>query len=359
MTTLVTKPDLLPRWRDLARLSDEELGRYDIAAVNLAVAAGLPGAGAMDPAYCLESLDQWTAYARVVTADCLTRFPAFAERYGHSEARFRASVLVNALQQGPGLRYNPAKIPFDAPFDATDYFVYGAIQGPGGTCSSMPVVYASVGRRLGYPIGIASCRGRSGLGHRFNRWDGGGERFNVDGTGDGCSIPPDDYYRTREYAMTPEDEAFHGHMLSITPRQELAEFLAVASDLWGEAREVRRCIDAIAWAVSLDPGNRQRTTCLEHRLGVWRRLLDGLTPPGFPRVAVRPPARRLYPDTLPLGYEETILALMAADNLLLDPEWGRVWERMRRGGWRGRGPNRAEVAFRPDGSSAAAVWLAA
>ena len=34
---------LLPDFRELAKLSNEELGKYDIAVVNLACSLGLPG----------------------------------------------------------------------------------------------------------------------------------------------------------------------------------------------------------------------------------------------------------------------------------------------------------------------------
>src|SRR5262245_31631985 len=59
--------------------------------------------------------------------------------------------------------------------------------------------------------------------------------------------------------------------------------------------------------------------------------------------------RRLFPDTLPLESEGDILGLMATENLLLDAEYAKVWERMRRGEWRREGSNAAEVAFRSDG----------
>ena len=48
---------------------------------------------------------------------------------------------------------------------------------------------------------------------------------------------------------------------------------------------------------------------------------------------------------------------MGVENLLRDPEYGRVWERMRRGEWRGQGPNVAEVDFSPDGSSEVSLRL--
>lgn len=65
--------------------------------------------------------------------------------YENSWAYFRTLVLITVLQRDLGLRYNPAKVPDDAPFEPADVFIHGAIQGKGGTCASLPVVYAAIG----------------------------------------------------------------------------------------------------------------------------------------------------------------------------------------------------------------------
>ena len=62
-------------------------------------------------------------------------------------------------------------------------FIHGIIDGPGGTCASMPVLYVAVGRRLGYPLKLVEARG-----HLLLRWDdplgqrlGTPDVFNVEG----------------------------------------------------------------------------------------------------------------------------------------------------------------------------------
>ena len=70
MSATATQPartDSLPDWQALTRLSDEQLGRYDIAAVNLACAVGLPGAEVIDAEGCLKALDAWARGVRRVT----------------------------------------------------------------------------------------------------------------------------------------------------------------------------------------------------------------------------------------------------------------------------------------------------
>jgi hypothetical protein len=173
------RPRLLPDWRELAPLSDEELGHYDIAAVNLACAAGLPGAEAIDVEDCLRWLDAATDLVRRWTEAGLDEFfqPSPAE-FKNSEAYFRVLALASVLQRHCGVRFDASKIGAgpEVPFEFHEQFIHGVVQGPGGTCATLPVVYASIGRRLGYPIRLA-CAKR----HLFARWDdpAAGERFNI------------------------------------------------------------------------------------------------------------------------------------------------------------------------------------
>jgi hypothetical protein len=152
--------DLLPDWQKLVWLSDEQLSQYDIAAINLAVAVGLPESESMDVALCLSTLDQWAKNVDDYTTRLLPQF----HRKGrpgeiNTEAYFRAVALVTVLQRDKGVRYNPFKKSSDAPFDTADLFIHGIIQGNGGTCATMPVVYVAVGRRLGYPLKLVSTQG--------------------------------------------------------------------------------------------------------------------------------------------------------------------------------------------------------
>ncbi len=158
---------MLPDFLELSKLSDEELGRYDIAAVNLACAVGLPGAEVIDVAGCLAKLDEWAEGIRRTTKRLLNEeYPQKARLYGDSRPLYRAVKMVQALKAFCGVRYDPAKVNAgeDVPFDFHEHFIHGPIQGPGGTCFTLPILFAAVGRRLGYPIRIA----RNRL-HIFNR----------------------------------------------------------------------------------------------------------------------------------------------------------------------------------------------
>jgi hypothetical protein len=244
------------------------------------------------------------------------------------------------------VRYNPAKVPEEAPFDLADTFIHGVIQGPGGTCATLPVVYAAVGRRLGYPIRLVSVKAGPRASHQFARWEGeDGERFNIEASAKGLSCPSDDYYRTGRYEMTLELERQGCFLRSKTPRMELAAFVYERAIVWEEVGNQRRCVEGYAWASALAPGNFLYRNTLKLMLNEWTRRTEAETPRGFPVVWVTPPPRRLFLEALPLEFERDILGLMAVENMLFDARWAAMWERMRRGLWDGTTPTEALVGY--------------
>jgi hypothetical protein len=158
-------------FKDLLRLPEERLAKLDIALVNLLCAEGLPGTANLDRALCLRRVDEM---AQRVRARTLSAFPAFEqapEKWDHSRGIFRIHVMIVTLQCEFRVRYNPAKLPVEVPLDDDDRFIHGIIQGQGGTCGSLPVLYAAVGRRLGYPLKLVCAAGKDRWKHGFVRWD--------------------------------------------------------------------------------------------------------------------------------------------------------------------------------------------
>lgn len=323
----------MQEWRTLALLSQPGLSALDVAAVNLACAVGLPSADRYAPAAVLARLNDWTQHAARFTEENLPEFHARPERYGNSELYFRVLVLVTALQRDCGLRYNPAKIPADAPFDANDTFVSGAALGDGGTCASIPVVLAAVGRRLGYPIKLAAARCK-GAGHLFARWDRPGEpSFNIEATGRGLRVHPDEYYRTGDYQVTAEQEAKLCLLKSMSPREELADFLTQRGFRWLELGKLRQAVEAFAFASGLAPHNRGYHNTLGRTLLAWRTEVEARKPGRFPALHFRPfPPPRLFPTGLAHELEQGILTLTATECLLNAPDLERQWwQPLRRG----------------------------
>ena len=323
-------------WRRLTELSDAELGRQDVAAVNLACAVGLPGAEAIDHDGCLAHLDRWAVGVGRQTEGARNLFDADPARYDGSEAVFCIARMVAMLQKLCGVRYNPAKVdarPTD-PSDLADEFVHGAIQGPGGTCATLPVLYAAVGRRLGYPIRLVRTRL-----HLFNRWDdpATGERVNFDGSTDGVNFLPDEHYRRWPAPMSPEQERRCGFLQSLTPRQELADFVGRRGFRLLDAGRYEEAVRLMVRAADLHPESDGWSATAEQVSRAWDADLKRRLPPAFPvlRAAFDPNLREL--PTVPWWFEQRVRFLRLAERVLADPwhdEW--FWSKLRASG----GPHR-------------------
>jgi hypothetical protein len=335
-------------WKQLVHLDEDQLARYDVAEVNLACAAGLPGAESIKPDICLYILDYWARSVRAFTEPRLRYFRRKRYDYYNSEGYFRILLMVTLLQRDLGLRYNPDKIPDDVPLDTADTFIHGAVMGHGGTCGTMAVVYTAVGRRLGYPLKlVAASRGR--IGHLFPRWEGAnGERFNIEGTNRGLNCSPDDYYRTGEYAVPPEIEKKGCILKSQTRREELANFLAQRGFRWADCRNYRKAVESFAWAHVLAPHNARYMNKLQIKMNEWLAQLDRRKPPGFPNIYLKAPRRR-FPDALPLEMEQQILGREATEDLLNDKALDRKWWEPLRRGLKLRTPHQVVATFHEDG----------
>jgi hypothetical protein len=221
----------------LLAMTPEELKDVDIGEMNLLCATGLAGAENLDIGHAMSTLDSWAARVTFETNRHLYRVtdPRYADHYHHSEAYLRAEMLVQTLCEDLGVKYDLAAKDDFSFKDSRVAFIHGMIpmpgqtlaDTPGGTCASMPVLYVAVGRRLGYPLKLATTKG-----HVFVRWDGVDnpnaawrERFNMEGT-HGFSSFPDDDYKTWPFKLTDAEVQVQGYLKSLSPAEELAEFLA-------------------------------------------------------------------------------------------------------------------------------------
>ncbi len=206
---------------DWSDLSDADAARVPLAEWNLSIGKDLPPCGAIDTSQCLAVLDRWVRWIEIGTANALSRPEMYPELATLSEAEFRVLTMVTLLQRSLEVRYSPALV--DSPYDARDsgrLFLTGLLSGEGGTCATMPVLYAAVGRRLGYPLKLVRAKA-----HLFCRWDpGAGERFNIEATSYGYNPRPDEHYVTWPHPLAAEEIARGWYLQNLTPREELAVF---------------------------------------------------------------------------------------------------------------------------------------
>jgi hypothetical protein len=113
----------------------------------------------------------------------------------------------------------------------------------------LPVLYVAVGRELGYPLKLVTTRG-----HLFVRWEGKGERFNVEATARGLLTHPDEYYRHWPFEVTREEERAEGYLKSLSPAEELAVFLSIRGMCLREHGRYGEAAEAFAAAAQRNPG---------------------------------------------------------------------------------------------------------
>ena len=283
--------EMLPQLLNELKLRDEPLGEYDVAEWNLILAQDLPSAENIDTARLLGILDDWAERVRQETESLYHRFIETPWNYENSQGYFCVLVLVTVLERDLGVRYNPERVrdpKFQDPFcvdpdfkDSRDLFIHGILDGPGGTCSSMPVLYTSVGRRLGYPIKLVEAPG-----HLFSRWDdpegtfnGIPDRFNIEASGHGFASHPDEHYKTWPRPWTDAEIEHDWYLHSQSQQDEIAGFLATRGACMEDNNRLNDAFKCFHWAYQLTADKRYygQAARLQHTLKEKsRKLLESI-----------------------------------------------------------------------------------
>ncbi len=206
----------------LLAMEPAELAGEDVAVLNLACAEGLNDGESLDVAGYCRTLDNW---ARLVDRETRRNFQQFHRDPGNfenSEGYFRMLVLVTVLQQDLSVRYNPERINEPDFRNPADLFIHGMIGSRnGGTCVSMPVLYAAVARRLGYPVHLVLAKA-----HVFCRWEDDDERLNIEAAGVGMSTYPDSHYREWPIPIEDVEMERNVYLRNLTAAEEFGMFLS-------------------------------------------------------------------------------------------------------------------------------------
>jgi len=244
--------NLYDKWLSL---TDEELAQLDLAEINLGCAKGLPCAEDLNISTCLHSLNNWTDKVRLGTSNALRNREKFPEYDDLSEAEYRILTMYAVLYRHLGLCVSTQCLEPDKVYDGGDSrtnFIHAALQnGEPATCTIAPVIFAAIGRRLGYPLKLVKTRQ-----HLFCRWSGAnGERFNIEATDKGYYRKSDEWYHTWPKPVYQKALQLGVFLKDLTPQQELALFLSLRGTclLWN-----LRPLEAIACysqACRLDPGD--------------------------------------------------------------------------------------------------------
>ncbi len=133
--------------------------------------------------------------------------------------------------------------------DSRNLFIHGVLDGHGGTCVTMPVLYIAVGRRLGYPLKLVEA-----YQHLFARWDEpGGERFDFECTCPGFGAVDADHFLERPIPIPAPLRNRGIYLRSLPPREELARFLIERGNCLIDNLRLREAEAAYHYATRLAP----------------------------------------------------------------------------------------------------------
>jgi hypothetical protein len=274
--------------RELLATALQEFGSvsadYDVAEANLLCAVDLPGAHGLDVRAQLARLDDIAADVRriIFLKENYDQFLNNPGKFHDSQAYFCIVCMISVLKTKYRVGYSAkwkhvtpeTEVPDDFGRDSRDQFIHAILDGEGGTCGSLPVLIVAVGRRIGMPLKLVKA-------YRilFIRWDdpkgnwnspdgapnpSQGEVFNIEATGPDVHRLSDAEYRYRWPRAIPAEYLSAGiYLTSLTPEQELAEFLAARAYCLVRNGRIAHGVAAMRWACRLAPHNSLRKAELD------------------------------------------------------------------------------------------------
>ena len=241
----------------LLDLSPADLEKVDIARMNLLCAEALPGAENLNVDESLAKLDIW---AQHIKSEIDRNFHHYSEDpayFSNSTNFYKMAMMAVVLYEDYNIRYNPKWIAAPGTEQADDHFfadsrdilIHGLVgDNRIGTCSSMPVLYIALGRRLGYPLKLAKAKG-----HLFMRWDTSAEKFDMDATGKGLNKYDDEEYKQWPFPLTAADIQEEDYLKSLSPREELSVFLSIRGACQNDNGQLGDALASFSLAYKLVP----------------------------------------------------------------------------------------------------------
>jgi hypothetical protein len=246
-----------PTLQQLQSSDSQAFQNLPIAQLNILCATGLSKTDPLPPSELTTTIQNWAAHLCSETERHYYRFRRNPGEFENSEGFFRMLMMAVVLAEDYNIHYDSARkaSPADSSEDDAFFadpqavFIHGLLGAERrGTCSSMPVLYVALGRELGYPLKLVTTKG-----HLFVRWEGNGERFNIEATSHGLNRFDDDYYRHWPFEVIPAEEKAEGYLKSLTPSEEFAVFLSIRGMCLRERGHFPEAAEAFAAAARFAP----------------------------------------------------------------------------------------------------------
>jgi regulator of sirC expression with transglutaminase-like and TPR domain len=289
-------------YESLCSLTNKELASRDLAFLNLTCAVGLSPTPDINITASCQQVDDWTELVAKKVKSSLRRWSSgqYAEFTGN---QFRVMVMITVLQRDLHLGYNLAFSSGDYNArDAGNLFIHGLLQGHGGTCVSMPMLYVAIGRRLGWPLKIVLAKE-----HVFCRWDDeSGEKFNIEATARGFVSHSNERYTHLPLPLTKSELASGMFLRNLTPREELSFSICQRGHCLLDNFRFAEAIQAYGYANKLAPHdpathNHWGLATIIHRIYPVVQWYKAHSRPGK-RCLIPPPQdaweERFYPDAI-------------------------------------------------------------
>lgn len=246
-----------PSLAELLVMTPQQRADVDIALMNLRCAEGLHGSETLDIPATLQMLDRYAARVDKETTRHLYKYRDDPSEYQNSEPYFRMLMMAVVLQEDFKVHYNPERETLPGVFDpndtffaySKDVFVHGLTsQDSMGTCSSVPVLFVAVGRRLDYPLYLVTSKN-----HLFVRWEDSRTSLNVEATARGLITEKDEYYKSWPCKISEEEIKDNSYLKSMTPSEELACFMSIRGHCLMTTRHYAEAVAAHREAFRLAP----------------------------------------------------------------------------------------------------------
>jgi hypothetical protein len=111
----------------------------------------------------------------------------------------------------------------------------------------------------------------------------------------------------------------------MSPRAELAEFLAERGYCRRDLGQYRHAVKCFAWASAVAPENKFYARDLVDALDEWTANLNARLPPMSPRLTIKFPPQQ-FPH-MPLSIERKLIAAQVLEDLLNDKELDELLRR--------------------------------
>jgi len=255
----------------LVALSDAALERVDIVEMNIAVAGEIPGLEKLDYDHYRQIVDGWTEEFRRWLPTVEHAFHERPDHYHNDINFFRLGMLAQFLDEQVGIAYveqqkqaqleerkagKPAVVFYT---DPGHLLLHGLIDTKRGTCATMPALHVAIGRRLGWPVGLACVKS-----HYVCRFDDGQVVYNIEATDTGqggfASGSDADYVRTQKLSRRAVSSG--SDLRKLSAREMLGVFVAGRARHYADTNRPSLAAQDYALAHALFPRSRKVYTGL-------------------------------------------------------------------------------------------------